>query len=570
MITPLKGNVDLVLKSGSYFLMRIIKNDILAFMIIENVLSRTGLIITVFIINFSFAAYAQKNLEKGDKFYELGKYAEAIQYYQKEINSNDAQVKLEAQTKLAQCYLVTNDFENALDHCETVYRVNKRDPETILNYGLALKCVARFTDAKKIFWKYARANPDDPRGQLLAQSCDSALKWYQPEYDVEVREVQSLNTAQSDFAPVYYDNGIVFSSSRSESEKSILSINSRNGNIFLDLYYADLTKTLSTDGPLYLEKLNSDLQEGAATISSDGKEIYFTRMIGNDKRKAGKLQVFYTKKDIKGNWSEAQSAFKFNSNKYNVAYPSLSRDGKRIFFSCDMYGGYGGMDIYMCYKKNNEWGDPLNLGKVINTFGDEVYPYCHFDNKTIYFASDGHPGLGGLDIFSSEEKEKRKWSNPKNLRPPINTIGIEFGLIMDEAELKGFFSSNRMNGTGSDDLYSFKKNTIMRIDYSNEEFIIKDESLYDGVSVTLLDEEFNKSETVSSTNGYFTFKIDPNIPYSLIIRKDDFSHNKISLIYKDKEEALTLEISPKKLPVIFNDVEMKVGEVHLIRNEKTK
>ena len=541
-------------------------------MIIENSLRRIGFIVTVFVINFSFSGYAQKNLEKGDKFFELGKYAEAIQCYKKEINSNDVEVKKEAQIKLANCYLVTNDFENALDHCEKVYRINKRDPEVILNYGLALKCAARYPDAKKIFWKYARANPDDPRGQLLAQSCDSALKWYQPEYNVEVRELNSLNTEQSDFGPAYYSNGIVFASSRSEDEKSILSINSRKGNILLDLYYADLTKPLSTDGPLFLDNLNSDLQEGASTISSDEKEIYFTRMVKNekDKHKVSKLQVFYSKKDDKGKWSAPKSAFKFNSNKYNVAYPGLSKDGKRIFFSADMYGGSGGMDIYVCYKKNNEWGDPLNLGKVINTFGDEVYPFCHADNKTIYFASDGHPGMGGLDIFSSQEIEKRKWSIPKNLQLPINTIGIEFGLIMDEDKMKGFFSSNRMNGTGSDDLYTFKKNTIMNITYTNEEFKIKDESLYDGISVTLLDEEFNKKEPISSSNGYFIFKIDSNIPYQLTIRKDEFSHNKISLIYKTKGEALTLEISPKTLPIFFNDLEMKVGEIHLIRNEKNK
>jgi hypothetical protein len=266
-----------------------------------------------------------------------------------------------------------------------------------------------------------------------------------------------FNTDKYDeFAPVYYRGEVVFCSNRKNSI-FISFLDERDDVPLFDLYRVEEGRDEWGKPELFEDDFKSNFNVGPATFNNTGSEIYFTRninvkkKIGNSIDRNNKLGIYYSKfSRYRGGWSPP-TPFEYNNPENNFAHPSLSEDGQSLYFVSDMEGGYGGTDIYVCKFQGSNWSEPENLGPQINSEGNEFFPFIHSSGR-LYFSSDGHEGLGRLDIFYSE-KVNDEWHKPIGMEPPINSRYNDFALIIDAFKKSGLFSSGRSRN--SDDIYSF-------------------------------------------------------------------------------------------------------------------
>ncbi len=266
-----------------------------------------------------------------------------------------------------------------------------------------------------------------------------------------------FNTNKYDeLSPVYHRGDVVFCSNRKNS-LFVTFTDEREELPLFDLYKVEEGRNSWGKAELFDKDFKSPFNVGPATFNGTGSEIYFTRnhkfekKIGNSIDRNNKLGIYYSKfSRYRGGWS-TPTPFKYNNPDYNVAHPTLSEDGQYLYFVSDMDGGYGGTDLYVCELEGSNWGEPQNLGPQINSEGNEFFPFIHSSGR-LYFSSDGHEGLGRLDIFYSE-KVNDEWHKPIGLDPPINSRYNDFGFIIDAFKKNGMFSSDRQRQ--SDDIYSF-------------------------------------------------------------------------------------------------------------------
>jgi outer membrane protein OmpA-like peptidoglycan-associated protein len=431
------------------------------------------LIFTLLIgIVISSTIYGQSaKLKKANQHMEALDYQAAIQLFNEVLEKSD---EPQAKINIAECYRKVNDPGNAEYWYGQVVRLPQVEPIHKLFYGQMLQRNGKCDLAKEWFEKYVIDVPGDMRGQYLLKACD-----YEDElrtknagiFDVAHME---FNSNLDDFSPAFFKHGIVFASERDRGT-AVKRVHGWTGNPFLELYFIEAKQIKGEEcgnvmygrPEKFSDELNSKYHETAVTFSDDQKKIFFTRNNYED-NKAGKsddgfikLKVYSAdiKKstDYKGlnGWGNLKG-LPFNSDEYSVAHPALTPDGKRLFFSSDMPGGFGGMDIYVSDKEGGRWGPPINLGPSINTEGNEIFPYFHKSGK-LYFASDGLIGLGGLDIYFIEDKGNGEWTEVENLGYPINTIADDFSIIFNDEGTCGYFASDRDGGVGRDDIYSFRK-----------------------------------------------------------------------------------------------------------------
>lgn len=404
-------------------------------------------------------------IKKAKKEMHLFNYSKAISILEKTTGKGTSAEKLEAAVLLAECYRKQNDAFNAKAWYARALEQGSMEPGNYYYYAQSLRTCGDYTLAKKMFLRFDSLANGDSRGKTYAAFCDSSVAWNALPPGFEVKNAQALNSKQSDFGPVFYENGVLFTSDRviTKEESRIYGWTGNNylhlfsaNPQYLDDFYSEYSKPRLSPG-----YFNQDYHDGPASFNKDQNLVFINRTIvikDKGKKEDGNLRthllkLFYaTKKNNK--WSVPEPFF-LNSNDYSIGHPALSPDGKTLYFVSDMNGGKGGTDIYQCEFINGKWSDPVNLGNEINTFGNEMFPFVA-DNGDLYFASDGLPGYGGLDIFVTR-KTDGKWSRPVNLGKPINSSFDDFALAIDKADKTGLFSSNRPGGLGSDDIYCFKR-----------------------------------------------------------------------------------------------------------------
>ncbi len=410
---------------------------------------------------FLLPTYAQ--LDKANKKFLYYRYSEAIPLYIKAAEKEkDPSLRAEAYSRLADCYRFTNNTERAREWYAKAIQFGNVEPINYLYYGQALKSTGNYAKAKTAFIKYSQLVPEDLRGNEFAASCDLPKMWDSAAPAFEIKNMTALNSIYADFGPAYCKGGVVFTSDRRINFLEDVTYGWTNNN-YLDLYFSGQDSPENAFGNVkavksYAKDLNKVYHDGPATFSSDFKLIYLTRSYNDRTVKKSNiknhlLKIFYANTDGK-NWSD-EKPFYLNSENYSVAHPSLSADGKTIYFSSDMPGGFGGSDIWCCNWDGNKWGPAQNLGKEVNTTGSEVFPFIQ-DDATLYFASNGLPGFGGLDVFVSK-KINGSWQKPANLQKPVNSSYDDFSFILDPGGDHGFFSSNRPGGVGSDDIYASRR-----------------------------------------------------------------------------------------------------------------
>lgn len=522
---------------------------------------RMRIVALMTVLLFASPLLAQKYSEKGDKYYDKNLFREAIEYYKLEIKAGNSKTVDYAMQKLANCYRITEQFALAEETYKKILKKKKKDPKNYLNYAQSLKSSAKYAEAAVQFKEYIKLNPADPMGVIYLQSCDSAQKWLDETIGNEVRNVEKINSPLSDFAPVFLSSDkLYFSSSREGSKEALVSLNGGVEIHRLDLYDIDIA-SLDANKEVPLKNftdINTPLHEGPATFSANGKELYFTRTVDGKKNKTtnkvlNTLQIFYCSQDSTGKWSKPVSAFTFNSTEYSVGQPSLTGDGKRIYFMSDMPGGYGGTDIYYCDKlADGKWSSPVNVGNKVNTFGHELFPYISA-NGLLYFSSDTHPGMGQLDIFSSTYTNG-EWSVVRNLKPPVNSIANDFGIALDQQYMRGFFSSDRFNGKGLEDIYSFSEIIPLKLTVNGGMIQFPDKSIFDGIKYKLVDEKTKTETTLEPKDGVYSLPLNESQQYTLVGKKNGFSYNKIAMnIVRDTlGNYLEVKLKPTLKPVMVD------------------
>ena len=394
----------------------------------------------------------KKDLKKANQLFKEDKYALAIPHYKKALTTKK---NLSIKSKLAFCYKITNRIEEAAKLYEEIVTNERAKTKSFFYYAETLMSSGRYEEAKRWFKKYATIETEDESVDRMIASCDFA-KTVPAYFGHATITSFAQNSEQDDSAPVFWDNGIVFTSDRKGKLKFLDTKSGATDRNYLRLYHSKLQPDGTYNQPKeYISKINDARKNtGMATFQPSGASMFFTRN-GNhlNKQNAYCLQLYEAQSANGENWEKAAQV-NFCRTASNYMHPAISSDGKSLFFVSDKAGGLGGTDIYVSRKEKNRWSRPENLGAKINTDGHEGFPFIHPNGK-LYFCSKGHLGLGGFDIFVTQKNENGEWETPTNLGAPINSPTDDISIFISENEEKGLFTSSREGGDDDIFLVSF-------------------------------------------------------------------------------------------------------------------
>lgn len=398
--------------------------------------------------------YYKKGVKNYDRF-EYSNAIENLEYYQKKRDKADAKIKL------ANSYRMVYDMPNAEKWYAQVVELPESEPINMFYYAKTLMSVEKYDEAKIWFNNYLKKVPDDFVAEMLLASCKSVNTFMRDTTLFTIKEAKIPEMATS-FGQVPYGKGIMFTGDKFNYDPSLINKDVYNwtGRSYLDIYYSAKDNSGKWLSPMLLKgNVNGQFHEGPACFSKDGKVVYFTRSNYLRKRKLDRsskeennLKLFRAEL-VNDKWTNV-TELPFNSDEYSCGHPSLGPDEKTLYFISDMPGSTGGTDIYRSKYDGQNWSKPENLGSVINTHGNEMFPYMHNDG-TLYFSSDAHNNLGGLDVFMTSW-DGQKWLAVENLNYPLNTSRDDFAYVLNEDGKSGYISSNRDNY--EDKIFEITKN----------------------------------------------------------------------------------------------------------------
>jgi peptidoglycan-associated lipoprotein len=478
---------------------------------------------TTAIIAFVFSVSAQKNyLKDADVAYDHQQWFNSIELYKQaytKVKKADAKSRILFRTGSA--YQRINDLKGAETYYSKAIKAKYADPIVILNLADVLKAQQKYPEAIVEYNNYKKEMPSDVRGENGVKSCELAQQWKDakntPETRLKVENMALINSKESDFSPAYADKKfttLIFTSTRQGAQGSMDITTGQNKS---DLYQVKLDKNgkWSTPAPL-ATNIASKLNEASVSVSKKGDVMFMTRC-PEAKGKQLKAQLYVCKKQGPS-WAEPE-LLPFCTDSISYRHPSISPDGMTLYFDSRLSGGYGANDIWMSSydKKSKTWGQPVNLGPSINTSGVEGYPYIADDNKTLYFSSDTHLGMGGLDIFRAEKGADGKFTKAaENLKSPMNSAADDFGIIFEGKKIKGYFSSNREGGKGNDDIYSF---ILPPLNFNLSGTVVSDENNepIQNASIHLKGSNGDMFEFNTAADGKYNFKLKENTSYEVTV-----------------------------------------------------
>jgi len=399
----------------------------------------------------TFLLQAQ-NLNEAHKLFERFAYADAIPIYENYLNNHDEQLAME---RLAECYRLTNKSDKAEKWLSKIVKSGNSEPLFTLYYAQILQANNKCDLAILFAQQYTRQIPDDSRGKAIIEACNNLYGFSANAIEYEVKNAP-LNSINDDFCPVYYNNGIVFCSDRESKKK----VHDWTNKPFLDIYYAYKQSAESYSIPVLLNgDFKSHYHVGPVCFNTEGTVAYITRNADvKNNTQISRLKIFRADM-IDGKWKDLK-VLPFDNENYSIMHPFLSYDNQWLYFASDMPGGYGGIDLYRVMVENdNTYGEVENLGKNINTEGNEMFPHISVDGY-LFFSSNGLAGIGGLDLFRSKISGTN-FEKPQNLGFPINSNDDDFALVSNKNSNEGYFSSNRVGGEGGDDIYTFNRTSIL-------------------------------------------------------------------------------------------------------------
>lgn len=482
--------------------------------------------IAVTFILFSIVGAAQeKKVAIATKNYDNLAYVDAVKVYKRVAEKGYKSI--EVFQRLANAYYFQANLEEAAKwYGELFLLTQDLEPEYFIRYAQSLKSIGQYTKADEIMNVLVQKGAKDTRAALFVQHKDYQAQIKKNSGRQEIKNA-GFNSEYSDYGTAINGDQLIFSSTR-ETAKVFKRKHSWTNQSFTNLY---VLKSTSSTPELLNSKINSAYNESTPVFTKDGKTMYFTRnnyfkgRTKTDQNKIVLLKLYKATFDGK-KWSKVEE-LPFNSNEYSCAHPALSTDEKTLYFASNMPGSVGQSDIFkVAIRNNGTFGTPENLGKTINTEGRETFPFIAADNK-LYFASDGHVGLGGLDVFVSTITNQTSYSEPQNIGAPVNSGSDDFGYVVDSSLKTGYFTSNRKeDNLGFDDIYAFTEKKVLETQTKIEGQLTDANTgeVIEG-TVILFDKNYNKiAEVKTDTMGNYVFENVPN-DQQYFVRAESSSYN---------------------------------------------
>lgn len=501
---------------------------------------------------------ATKLIQKADEFFNKMWYAEASELYEQALQDK-SNYSFEVLEKAGDAHYFNTNMEQAYKWYTILFEKYEEEmsADNVFKYAHSLKGNGKYARSKKLMRLYSKKMEDEneisslaPKNEVVLDEILNSAKKF------EIQNL-SINSEYSDFAPMFHnENDIVFASANDSSFLSTRRYKWDN-QPYLDLYVGQLNEESSDikDAVKFSKKLNTKYHEAGVTFSPDNETMYFTRnnygkKLRRDSKGVNHLKIYRSQK-VDGEWTEA-TELPFNSDSYSTGHPALSKDGKKLYFVSDMPGSMGDSDIFVVdVLEDGNFSSPKNLGPEINTEQKEMFPFINGDK--LYFSSNGHTGLGGLDVYEATYDEENGFSDVKNLGKPINSNKDDFSYIINEETKSGFFASNRDGGKGFDDLYSFKHLTIEEVPTNVNAIAGVVTELVTGdvmpkALVQLLDENNVKlKEIETGEDGSFIFEdLDADTKYILKTNKETYFVNEQSVTTLEND-TINVTIAMKKL-----------------------
>ncbi|WP_313777884.1 OmpA family protein [Flagellimonas eckloniae] len=481
---------------------------------------------------FSKSGSIEKLIKKADEYYDKMWYAEAAGVYDLVLEKSDAPHTFELLSKAGDSHYYSGNLEKSYKWYHELYETFNEDisEEKFFKYAHTLKGTGKYRRAAKLTKLFRQKN-----GKPLKELSESHFTFDEPAL-VEIKNL-AINSPYSDFSPMFHnDSEVVFSSAH---DSSFLTTRKYrwNNQPYLDLYVAraDGDGEDLTSPKKFSKKINTKYHEASVAFSPDQKTIYFTRNNYGKKLKRGKNGInhlkIYQSKLVDGEWTSAVEV-SFNSENFSTGHPSVSPDGKKLYFVSDRPGGFGLTDVYAVdILENGAFSEPKNLGRTINTDKKEMFPYI--TENTLYFSSDREMGVGGLDIYKADYIND-SFSVGVNVGEPINSSRDDFSYIIDENNQKGYFASNRKGGKGDDDIYSFKNIINLNVISGSAEDDATGEKLADAI-VTLFNKDNVKiAESKTLLDGTFVFEnLKPESNYTVKTTKKGYFEGTTSISTKN-------------------------------------
>jgi outer membrane protein OmpA-like peptidoglycan-associated protein/tetratricopeptide (TPR) repeat protein len=494
------------------------------------------LIYSLILLLLTVSVFGQKaRIEAANKNYNNYSYIDAIAIYESVALKGYKDEKMFQ--KLGNAYYFNADFSKADKWYHELFALNEeQEPEYYYRYSQTLKSVGDYSKANKILENFNKKAGNDIRSKLYESQKDylQVIKANSGRYTIADA---GINSEYSDYGSSFCNNNLVFTSARDTGRVSKKVFKWTNQS-FTNLYSSKINADGNLANPkLFSKIINSKFHESTPVFTKDGQTMYFTRnnyldgKQGKDTKKVTLLKLYKATLN-NGNWTNIVE-LPFNSNDYSVAHPALSVDENTLYFVSDMPGTFGQSDLFkVAIKLDGTYGKPENLGNTINTEGRETFPFVSGNNE-LYFASDGRPGLGGLDIFVTKIENNNTYSSILNVGSPINGSQDDFAFLINTKDSRGFFTSNRTGGVGYDDIYSFTETRKLLCEQVLSGILIDQETgaILANEKISVFDEHFElKQEIKTDDKGYYNAEVTCGKTYYIRAYKEGYETKEDKII----------------------------------------
>lgn len=487
----------------------------------------------------------------------IGEYYEAAAMYRKIYAKTSAQkrdLRGYIAFRMAECNRLINNTPRATSAYLNALRYQYPDSIVLLRAGQMAQKTGKYADAIKYYSDYLAFKPDDQLALNGIAGSEVASEWRKNPTKYTVKRMDKFNSRRSEFSPMLYGDKydqLYFASSRTKNKDAKISaITGLNNNNFFVVKQDEKGEWLT---PEELEDpVNTEFDEGTPSFSKDGNTMYYTYCAQDPE--GNRTAEIYISTRTSAAWGQGTRATITKDSVTALGHPGISPDGKYLYYVSDAIGGYGGKDIFRSRLVGNDFGPMENLGPEINTAGDELFPYVR-DSVTLYFASNGHPGMGGLDIFKATQDSTGKWT-VENMQAPINSMADDFGITFAGKAERGFFSSNRNDARGSDHLYSFEYPTfkvfIEGIVYDVDEYPIEE------ATVRIVGKDGLNEKAIAKKDGTYKIELERDISYVMMASARGYLNQFFELKTDPEEKSETYYVdfylSPISKPVLIENI----------------
>jgi len=514
----------------------------------------------------------ESSIKKGNQSYALGEYYDAAKYYKKaysSLPSKERKRRGEVAYKMADCYRLTNYTVRAKGAYMNAVRYKYSDSIVFFYLAESERKSADYKSAIKNYELYLSHKPSDILARNGLKSCTLALEWKKDPTRYIVHKFPAFNSNRCDYSPMYAGketDQIYLTSTRDKAKGN--NLNGITGMKSADVFIAKKNEKKIWQLPEAIEsEINTEFEDGACSFTADGKTMYFTRC-RIEPNSPVSAEIFVSQRSG-ATWGSPQKCQIIKDSLSSLAHPAISPDGHYLYFTSDMPGGYGGKDIWRVPVSNSGFGAVENLGDAINTPGDEMFPTMK-GNSDLYFSSDGHPGMGGLDIFHAQQDSEGNWTI-ENMKSPVNSQGDDFGMTFEPEQQRGFFSSNRGDARGWDHIYTFE---LPKLTHTVTGWIYdKEGDALTEATVNIVGKDGTNLKVSVKGDGSFTQELKRGQTYVMLANCRGYMNFKQELttdtINENKNYELEFPLASISRPVLIDNIFYEFDKATLT-NESTK